>query len=434
MIKKSKVNIALAFVLCSGLLFGMQSPVSAASPELSDGAVAAGLFVNERTWSASVADYNLDGYEDVWVGFHQKVDSKLMRNNQNGTYTYVAPNLTKRINSQRGILDRHDCDWADVDKNGLPDMYCSGGRNLTNYVKTGEKDNEMWMQYTPGEFTDMGTAWGLGDPCGRGRFVQFLDLNNDGWQDLFVGNEQPRAVTGDPCDVVSNGYLPEYSKVFMNTGGTGFRYAPEWSTPNPSAGINCAIALDYNKDGWMDLLACNYKTSRPQLYRNNAGTGFTEVSNDVGIKLTAMTDGVYEDVTGDNIPDLVASDRAGFFYRPGTATGFGTAVRVYTHGTTSNLYGWGVAVGDINGDGRNDIYGMIHDNSLATNPDDAVFINNGNATVNRPTFTRLTPPSATGNASSVITLHPTPGGPAKFFVQNGREDVAGPNQLIQYNF
>lgn len=426
--------VVLTVVMAMGALTGN---TNAASPELVDNIGSTGLYAFQRTWSAATVDYNNDGYQDIWVGYHQQVDSRLMRNNGNGTFSYVSQTLTKRKNAQGGILDRHDCAWADVDHNGLQDMYCSGGRNLSNYYKTSVKDNELWMQFTPGNFTDVGTEWGVGDPCGRGRFVAFLDLNNDGWQDLFVGNEQPRKVSDPSCDPLAGTAQHEYSKVFLNDHGTGFTFAPQFATPNPSTGVNCAIPMDYNKDGWMDLLTCNYKTSRPQLYRNNAGQSFTEVAAQSGINLTAMTDGRYADITGDGIPDLVASNKKGIFYRPGTTTGFGAAVTIYKTNLTANpnLFGWGVEVGDINGDGQVDVYGLIHDLSLKTNPDDVVLLGAGiNTKKNKPAFRTLVVPSATGNASTVTALQLKPGGPTSFFVQNGREDVDGPNQLISWKF
>lgn len=419
----------------ASLVAGFATISKAASAELEDGIKGSGLYGYQRTWSANTVDFNNDGLEDIWLGYHQQVDSKLMRNNGDGTYTRVAHNVTARVNDDGGILDRHDCAWADVDHNGFKDMYCSGGRNLENYYKTAEKDNELWLQVSRGKFTEAGTEWGVGDPCGRGRFVAFLDLNNDGWEDLFVGNEKPRDVASPECDPLEDTEHHSYSKVFLNDDGERFVYAPQFATPNPSTGVNCAVPMDYNKDGWIDLLACNYKNTRGQLFRNNSGNGFTEVGSWNLSRLKPMTDAEYADITGDGIEDIVASDQKGLYYHAGTETGFDpTQTRFYWNNFNEGeaLYGWGLAIGDINADGQMDVYGLIHDTTESRNPYDVVMLGNGYRAENTPKFRKLVVPPASGNASGVITVHTNPNEPAKFLVLNGQLRNDGPNQLIQY--
>lgn len=413
----------LSIFVVAGILLSLSGLAHAASVELTNSASASNLNIVQRTWSASTVDYNNDGLEDIWLGFHQRVDSKLMRNNGDGTYTPVAEYAWHKDNSLGEPIDRHDCEWGDVDKNGLQDAVCSVGRDKPNHVKGALDDNELWLQTYPGEFVDVGTEWGIGDPCGRGRHIAIADYNNDGWLDIFMGNDKPRGTVGDPCDDPAQGLPNAESKIFINQSGQGFVYAPQWGTTKPATGIGCADAIDYNHDGFMDILACNYKSTKPQLYRNNGGQSFTEVS--ASFAMAPITDATSGDINGDGIADLIMSDTKGFIYRLGTMTGFGPVVRIHAT-NSSNIAGWGVAVGDINADGKNDIYGLIHDTTLATNPDDVVFRNNGSLT-----FTKLTPPSATGNADNVITIHRYPSS-TEFLVQNGREKMDGPIQIIQY--
>lgn len=327
------------------------------------------------------------------------------------------------FNSAGRQIDRHDCEWSDVDGNGLPDVYCTTGRNSSNFVKTAGIDNELWLQLTPGTFTDVGTQWGVGDPCGRGRHIAFLDLDNDGWKDLFVGNAQPRNVISDPCDNPANGYPNENAKVFINLQGHGFRPAPEWGVNKPSVGVSCAVPIDYDRDGRMDLLTCHYVDHAPFMF-HNTGSGFVEVSSQLG--LTPISSAVTGDINGDSRLDLLMSDPKGFFFRIATSAGLAAPWRLYTT-PGGTVWGWDVAIADINGDGRNDIYGLIHDDSLATNPDDVVFLRRADAG-----YDRLTPPSATGNGDTVTVIHPTPGQNARFLVQNGKQKKDGPIQVIAY--
>jgi hypothetical protein len=134
-----------------------------------DRAGRAGLRAAEATtWSAAPVDYNRDGAEDVLINFHIGKVTRLMRNGGAGHFRRTARNAWPALNSDRRPIDRHNCAWADVDRNGRPDAYCSTGRTSINYVKH-ERDNELWLQNRQGRFREVGTRWGVGDVCGRGR-------------------------------------------------------------------------------------------------------------------------------------------------------------------------------------------------------------------------------------------------------------------------
>ena len=197
-----------------------------------------------KTWSASTVDFNLDGAEDVLIGYHLH-GAKLWMNLGDGHYQRVASSgWPTRFVGQR-VTDRHNCDWADVDLNGLPDAYCAAGRTLANRVKRG-MENELWLQTAPGAFHEVGAKWHVTDICGRGRAVAFLDANGDRYPDLFLGNETPRRVR-DTCD--RSPTLPnEESKLFINDHGAGFRYAPKVWHHGAGPGSRCAEVLDFNHE------------------------------------------------------------------------------------------------------------------------------------------------------------------------------------------
>ena len=420
--KRIAVLISLLSMAASLLLAGVQP--AAAAPTLTDRALQAGVYVSTQTWATTPVDYDADGWEDVWVGLHQW-GGRLFRNNGNGTYTRVALTAWPRVNSQNGIVDRHDCAFADVDGNGLPDAYCTSGRNQSNYVKGAARDNELWLQTSVGNFTDVGTQWGVGDWCGRGRFAVFFDANGDGRPDLFLGNETPRAVS-DPCDNAANGYPNEESKLFLNTGGTGLVYAPTFYRFGAGPGQRCAVTLDYNRDGRTDLLACRLRTNTPRLYRNNGGTTFTEVG--AAARLTSnVVDAVTGDLNKDGWTDLFFASGNGCSYRLNTNGVFGNAVTVKA---LPSGQARSVAAADADGDGDLDVYCMAR--ADGSNPNDFVMLNNGTS------WTSLTVPPATGDGDEVTALLPFGvTGPAQFLVLNGGNaseaggSGGGPVQLIQ---
>jgi enediyne biosynthesis protein E4 len=411
------LGMATAVLLAAGAASAVIPGASAAdAPVVVDRAAAAGLYAFDKSWAAAPVDYDGDGDQDVLIGYHQWT-SKLWSNNGNGVFTRVAADAWPRLNSEGKVPDRHDCAWADVDRDGRPDAYCSAGRNQSNLVKYG-MDNELWLQRTPGHFTEVGTAWGVGDLCGRGRHVTFINANGDEFPDLFLGNSVPRKVS-DPCDNPANGLPNELSKIFLNNGGTGFTYWAGSGIAISGPGQRCAEVLDFNHDGWDDLLACRFATQTPRLYRNNAGQGFSEVSSVWGLT-TTMADAVVVDLNGDGVSDLVTASARDISYRLNLGSRFGSPVRVYA--VPSGREGRSVAVGDADGDGDLDIYAMTAAGS--SNPPDVLLLNVGGLS-----FTPLAVPSATGQADEAIALDPEGNGRAQFLVLNGG-DVAGPVQLM----
>ncbi|MFN8190917.1 MAG: VCBS repeat-containing protein [Nocardioidaceae bacterium] len=422
---RTVVTMCLALVLMPGgaasARESQQARVRAAvvDPVLVDRAAAAGVLRTERTWSTDAVDYNNDGRDDILNVFHQWTDTYLYRNNGNGTFTnsFKIP----RVNAQRGILDRHDCAWYDVDGNGLLDAYCSGGRNQENYVKTAVKDNELWLQLTPGQFTDRGTEWGVGDACGRGRMVAWVDVDNDGWKDLVVGNQAERSDPDDPCNVAANGYLPEGTKVYLNNRGAGLAYAAAWSSFRPNMGTRCLVPVDYNHDGRIDLIGCTFRNNVALAYRNT-GSGFVDVTST--LNLGKLADAAVADLNGDGIDDLVLADVNGATYRRGTATGFASAVRIFT--APGSADGFSLAIGDIQGDGLPDIYVVTDSTTSTTNPPDRLLVNHGAFS-----FVALTPPNTTsGMGDDVAAVDVMGNGVDQFLVLNGADTNNGPVQLI----
>lgn len=399
-----------------GIVDIVTHPVADDLPQLVaiDVAARAGLRdPDTKTWSAAPFDYDRDGAQDVLIGYHPL--EKLWRNVGDGTYQRVAEDAWPAADG----IDRHSCAWADVDRNGRPDVYCSAGRGLKNWVKDDAQDNQLWLQTLGGDFVEAGTAWGVGDVCGRGRSVAFLDANGDRYPDLFVGNQVPRDVD-DPCD--TSALLPnEKSKLFINVEGRRFRHALKMWPYGAGPGSRCLEVLDFDGDGWDDLFACRDRRTVPRLYRNLQGRGFRDVTarHRIGLRIN---DADVADIGHDGYPDLVTASTTGFGYHRNVRGVFRERTLVFRVPTGA---GTAVAFGDADGDGDHDIYAMIG-NGETSNPADRILVNR------RLRFTPVRVPAAAGAADDVVALRRFAGRRVEFLALNGYNlQGTGPVQLIR---
>lgn len=439
--KSASTVAAFAVVLAAAGALPTDVETHAASPNLIDRAIAAGISLpSTPSWDVATVDYDNDGDTDFSISLHMKNAGQLRRNNGDGTFTRVAfstdpaRTIMPRPNELDGLVDRHACAWADFDRNGLRDAYCTAGRYASNRYKTESINNELWRQTAIGVFTDTATASGVGEPCTRGRHPAALDVNADGWPDLFVGAQLERADTTDVCNNEPNYPYNEQSKVFINLGlnaagaWRGFRNGTEWNVSQANTGVRLALPWDYNRDGRTDLLTGTFPGKPAYLYRNT-GTGFVEVARSGVVKLPTFNGAALADLSGDGILDLVYADNTGFAHRAGTATASGISASTVRVGTVpSGTVGRSVAVGDVNGDGRMDVYGLVGSATAGSNPDDYIYV----ATATGGRQTHAVPP-ASGDANDVAAI--TFSGRTQFLVLNGGNDeseIPGPVQLIAW--
>jgi hypothetical protein len=291
----------------------------------------------------------------------------------------------------------------------LPDLYCAFGA----LRGTGTKQNQLWLD--PG-----GTApvlepfvGGASEPLGRGRQARFLDIDEDGDLDLFVGQETKR-MDG----------LPSTNRGFLRAGPAVFE-----ATPLP--GIDMGLATeavdiaDVEGDGRDDLLLVYWDvralapTAGIRLYRNDPGVAFTDVTTASGIESIGEHDAVLADLDGDGRPDLVqlAEDRlAVSLARDGR----------FERGAEEDVErGAALASGDADGDGDLDLY--VHQGKTADGGHDLLLLNDGSGA----RFERLDLPAvAGGSEDDVVALDYDGDGRMDFLALNGRNSDRGPVQLI----
>ena len=157
-----------------------------------------------------------------------------------------------------------------------------GGLNLvqTDYNNDGCRDvyvlrggwvlpqrNSLLRNNCDGTFTDVTAASGLAVPATSTQTAVWTDIDNDGFVDLFVGNEDTPA------------------QLFHNRGDGTFEDIAEAAGVGRTAFTKGVNAADFDNDGFVDLYVSNLAGGN-FLYRNNGNRRFTETSSGAGVATT----------------------------------------------------------------------------------------------------------------------------------------------------
>jgi len=255
-------------------------------------------------------DYDGDGWQDIllvnssdWSGHaRQRSTPKLYRNNRNGTFTDVT--------REAGLdLEMYGLGVAvgDYNNDGFPDILitCVGQNRL--FKNTGK-----------GKFVDVTLASGLGRRLAFSTSAIWVDYDRDGLLDLFVCNYVKWSAEHDVfCSIdgkhksycTPEAYVGQTCWLFHNRGNGSFEDVTASSGIFDSSSKSLGVALlDYDQDGWPDLLVAN-DTQPNKLYRNQRNGTFRDVGVDTGIAFSQ--EGKARAGMGIDVGDFDNSGRAG---------------------------------------------------------------------------------------------------------------------------
>ncbi len=319
------------------------------------------VMANPGDWPAgfAAADYDDDGFVDVFVPNAAGVPDQLYHNLGDGTFEEIAGDvgLASTFENQAGL-------WFDYDGDGDLDLF------VVNDIHTAPTSYRLYRQESDGQFVDVTVEAGLFIPPVNQTFnhhrggVCAGDLNQDRYLDLIS------AVWNGP------------THVFLNNGDGTFSNISVSSQigPNCTPGVNCPFShqtmlADFNEDGWLDLsIALDVHFGDPTLTRNQlwinqkdgtfvnmaVAAGAANAMNDMGMTLGDYDNDGDLDMYITNIFDtdpqtllpeyniLLRNDSTG-----GVVSFTEVAVSL---GVDYGGWGWGTTFADADNDGWIDIF------------------------------------------------------------------------------
>jgi enediyne biosynthesis protein E4 len=253
-------------------------------------------------------DYDNDGYPDIllvngqdWPGHAKSASTMhLYHNNQNGTFTDVTNKAGLAV-----LMFGMGIAVGDYDNDGFDDLFV-----------TAVGQSRLFHNNGNGTFTDVTKSAGMDGPNEFSTSAAWVDYDRDGKLDLVVANYVQWSIEGDlycTLDGAHKSYCtPESYKgtslrVWHNLGGGKFEDATQKSGLGDPTSKSLGIAvLDYNGDGWPDLLVAN-DTQPNKLYLNKQNGTFEEKAVPAGIAFSE--DGVARAGMGVDAADYDHSGR-----------------------------------------------------------------------------------------------------------------------------
>lgn len=286
----------------------------------------AGVQIGSVLQGSVWADFDNDGFVDLFAG-GDGAPSALYMNDGDGTFTNASANVAySPLRNVYGVAA------ADFDNDGDIDIYiasCSSDPVAST--------NLLFENDGSGNFTEIAASLGLNDDRG-GWGVVWLDVNNDGWLDLFVAN---MTISGAGIET-----RPGYNRLYLSNGmGEYFDQASPMGIEGHMDDFTIgATAGDFNNDGFTDIAVANSRGPNQgvQIYINNGGSNFTHLGevNTASNNTQVVASG---DVDGDGWLDLFSSGFQGdyLFYND---QGNNNYLTVSLVGTSSNRSGIGARV------------------------------------------------------------------------------------------
>ncbi len=267
-----------------------------------------GINTHGYSLSCTVADFNGDGWPDLYVANDFAMYDYYFVNQRNGTFKESTRDILRKTS-----LFGMGADVGDINNDGYPDlmvvdmkfdhsymrrsfMLAQRRSEFNNMVSSGYYyqyvRNMLQLNNGNGTFSEIGCLAGV-DATEWSWSPLLVDFDNDGYQDLFISNGYYKTFNIDERElvqglrdatrrgdstmfnkiagIINKKKLKDPNVIFKNNGDLTFkRMTDDWGFLQPTISHGAAFG-DFDLDGDVDIITSNTEQS-PFLYRNNENT------------------------------------------------------------------------------------------------------------------------------------------------------------------
>jgi hypothetical protein len=280
-------------------------------------------------------DFDNDGDKDLFVTSFE-APNRLYENDGNLNLTDITLSAGLPIDN----APSYGAVFGDYNNDGWLDLY------LDNWSYQGVYTNYLYKNNGDGTFSDVTESAGVADDFELTFMSAFLDINNNGLQDLYNSQDRYWSI----------------NSMFKNNGDDTFDdISSSSNTDIEIDAMNVGVG-DYDNDGDLDIYVTNISTQQDgnALLRNNGDETFTDVAGAMGVDMFQVTwGGNFFDADNDLDLDLyvsaqhVGSEFSSKLFINNNGNSFTEANPPGMQGDTMNSYS--NAIGDFNLDGLMDI-------------------------------------------------------------------------------
>jgi enediyne biosynthesis protein E4 len=262
--------------------------------------------------AVTVADYDNDGFDDIFITYYGH--NVLYRNNGNGTFSDVTRQSGL---AQNAVRYGSGCTWVDYDRDGHLDLFVANylSTTLDALPKPGTNPDCTWKGVAvncgprglpagfvqlfhnngDGTFTDISKQSGVAAASGSYPMTAVAsDYDNDGWPDIYV------ACDSTPSWLFRNQHDGTFREEALERGVALSEDGLE------QAGMGVAVG-DIDLDGNLDVFKTNFADDTSVLYHNDGKGNFDDVTIHAGLGVETRYVGWgagMVDLDNDGFPDL----------------------------------------------------------------------------------------------------------------------------------